>query len=585
MQHRPSFFRFPGRLDRWQRLLPYALLLTVTFALYGPALYFDFVWDDLDYVLKNYRIQGFSLLHLRMIWSRTFLGHYAPIHHTFLAILHSFSGVEPFGYHLGQFLVHAACVCLLYFVVKKVESGRVALLASLLFAVYPANIETVAWISETKSTLAFFFFLVAFWFFLRLRESGRWGYGVWCGCFLLLSWLSKINTVVAPAIFLLWDYRQGDLFKKDRLRSLAVFFLVSFVFVGIHLTSSYTSGQVLEGSAYYGGLGVHVLNLPLLVLFYVQMVVFPYPLTAWHMFAVYQTLNWILLAAWIGMLGLLGLLSRSNRTVQLWGLWFLVFLAPVLQIFPFPIWVADRYLYIPAAGAFVLASKGFFWVRERLPKLWPRVGWEAAMAVILLAFAWDTHNHLPVWRTDLSLWGTTVQGCMSSAYCHTNLGLVLLTQGQTEMGMKELIRAVELRPIPRYLIRLGDAYMMGARDYRQALIAYQMAIGQGGPEIPAEFYARLARLHMVRGDWQEARRALQAGQKKDADNPHLLVVTAFYHWKQNDLENTRQALRRAFGVTGANADLATFIHFYWADASEEGRLLAALGSSPLGDHP
>src|SRR3990172_2948992 len=130
---------FKSRLQGWQKLLPYALLLSVTLALYGSTLYFYFVWDDHYYITTNYRIHGLSWVHLQAIWTNTYLGHYAPVQHTFLAILYYFSGLEPFNYHLAQLVVHAAGVVLLYGVLKKVESPRVALLASLLFAVHPTS--------------------------------------------------------------------------------------------------------------------------------------------------------------------------------------------------------------------------------------------------------------------------------------------------------------------------------------------------------------------------------------------------------------------------------------------------------------
>src|SRR3990172_8218917 len=102
MDRRYSLLDFPERLDPWQRFLPYALLLIVTLALYGTTLYFSFVWDDFFYMHRKDRVQRLSPLYLRMIWPGPFLGHYAPIHHTFLALLYSFSALEPFGYHLGQ---------------------------------------------------------------------------------------------------------------------------------------------------------------------------------------------------------------------------------------------------------------------------------------------------------------------------------------------------------------------------------------------------------------------------------------------------------------------------------------------------
>ncbi|MBI4442088.1 MAG: glycosyltransferase family 39 protein [Acidobacteria bacterium] len=565
---------FPERLQGWQKLLPYALLLSVTLALYGPTLYFHFVWDDNYYITTNYRIHGLSWQHLRAVWTNTYLGHYAPIQHTFLAVLYYFSGLEPFGYHLGQLLVHAASVCLLYSIQKEIETPRVALLASLLFVVHPTSVETVAWISETKSTLAFLFFLLSWRAFLRLRERGGWSNGAFSAAFLVCSLLAKINTVVAPAIFFLWDYKERALDRK-RLWSLAWFFLVSAVFTGIHLSAFHGSQQILE-STYYGGLGVHLMNLPLLVLFYLQMTILPHPLSAWQMFPVQQEFNGLIGLGWVGLLAMAWLLLRSPRSVQFWGLWFLVFLLPVLQIIPFPIWVADRYLYIPAIGLFVLASRGFFWVGGRLRLAWQQWGWQAAMSAIVIALAWRTDHHVPVWTNDLTLWAATTQTCMTSPYCHLNLGLALLQNRQTERGIKELIRAVEIRPTPRYLMYLGDAFTMSAKDYRQALIAYQMALVQGGSDITAEFHAKMARCYLMAGRFEEAGRAIEAGKKLNANDPALLVIEAFLQWRLGNLEQTRHALVRVFRITGRRSNPADFLYPFWGNAKDVGRLLADL---------
>jgi hypothetical protein len=389
---------FSERLNSWRRLLPYALLLSITVALYGPSLYYDFVWDDWYYIATNYRIQGLTLVQLKAVWTGNYLGHYAPIHHTFLALLYQWADTEPFGYHLGQLLLHAACLCLLYRLLARIESARIALLASLLFAVHPTNVETVAWVSETKSTLAFLFFLLSFWAFLRLRERGGWGQGVWCALFLVLSILAKINTVVAPAIFLLWDYRQRRSFDPKTIACLACFFLISAIMTGVHLLS-FIGSPWIDRSAYYGGLGVHVMNLPLFIFFYLQMAMVPHPLSAWYVFPVSLDFSGSLAALWAALLALTGFLLRSNRGVQFWGLWFLVFLAPVLQIIPFGIWVADRYLYIPAIGLFVLASQFFFQLMDRWGRVWHRWSWEAAMGLILLVFAWRTTDRLRSGKT------------------------------------------------------------------------------------------------------------------------------------------------------------------------------------------
>jgi tetratricopeptide (TPR) repeat protein len=254
----------------------------------------------------------------------------------------------------------------------------------------------------------------------------------------------------------------------------------------------------------------------------------------------------------------------------------LVFLAPVLQLFPFGIWVADRYLYIPAIGACVLVSKGFFGVADRLALGWQKVGWELAMGTVLLLFAWQTHDHLPAWRNNVTLWEATTPTCYTSAYCHASLGSALLRAGQVERGVKELIHSVELRPDPRFLIGLGDAYTLFLRDYRQALIAYSMAREQGGREINAAFYSKLARLYILTGNWEEARQAIQAGMQTDDRDPSLLVVNGFLEWRQGNLAEARRSLGIALVITGQTSQPAKLITNYWGDAAAAGKLLADL---------
>lgn len=582
MDQRFSFFRLFVRPDSRRNLLPLALLLSATFALYATTLYFQFAWDDDAYIFQNFRVQGLSYAHLRAIWTGTYLGHYAPMHHMLLAILYRFSGVEPFGFHLGQLLLHSACVCLLYFILAKIESARVAFLAGLLFVVHPANVETVAWISETKSTLAFFFFLLSFWMFLQFREKERVPELILSCLFLVLSVLSKINTVVAPAIFLLYDDWQGHGFDRKKVWSLACLFLVSGIFVFVHLHAFHGSESVME-SAYFGGLGVHILNLPFLLLFYLGMTIAPHGITAWHMFPVYEHFDARVGAAWIALLGLVWLLYRSGRRTRFWGLWFVVFLGPVLQIVPFPIWVAERYLYIPAIGLFVLGSGLFFWIADRLDARVMRLGWECAICAVLLALAWQTHARLPVWRNDLALWEATAKTCPTSPYCHANLGLALLQNGETERGTKELIRAVEIRPAPLYLENLGDAYTLRLADYRQALIAYNWALQVGDRSIRAELYAKLARVYIKSGNIKLAQSAIDAGSQVNPNDPTLLVINGFLQWKLGNFPQALISLRKSLSITGQKSNPAGFLYHYWGDAAETGRLIAELRSHAASD--
>jgi tetratricopeptide (TPR) repeat protein len=261
-----------------------------------------------------------------------------------------------------------------------------------------------------------------------------------------------------------------------------------------------------------------------------------------------------------------------------------VFLAPVLQIVPNLTWVAERYLYIPAIGAFVLVGKLFFHVWDRLPRVWLRWSWEAAMVSALLLLVWRTETYLPAFRNNLTLWEATAKTCPTSAICHAGLGTALLEENQIERGMNELIRAVEFRPTPENLGRLGDAYTLNARDYRQAVIAYNMALEKGGASSATysavELYAKLARAHLMSGNLEEAGKAVEAGRAVQPNDPYLLIVSSFYESSRGNREAALDALRRALSATGLNSGIPALIHTYWGNAADVGRLIAYLNARP-----
>ncbi|MSO19011.1 MAG: hypothetical protein EXQ56_00875 [Acidobacteria bacterium] len=559
--------------------LPCALLLIITFALYGASVYFNFVWDDSIYIRENYRIRSLDWLHIRAIWTSTYLGHYAPLHHTLLSLLYRVSGMEPFGYHLGQVLIHSACVCLLYALLSKIEPARVALLAALLFAVHPTNIETVAWISETKSTLSLLLVLLSFWFFIRFRETNRPFHFALVAIFLDCSALAKINTVVAPVIFLLYDYKTGDSFRQLRWRSLAILFVLSGILVLVHIQAFGNSGEMLDGSP-YSGLGTRLMNFPLLISFYLEMIVLPFRLSAWELFPVQQSFNWIVALAWTGLALLLVFLVRAGRDTQFWALWILVFLLPVLQIVAFPIWVADRYLYIPLIGGATLVARLFFWC-------WDWLVQPGTLAVaVVAALAWRTHRHLPVWRDELALWSATIPTCMTSAYCHSSFGLALMSAGQFQRGGDELVRAVELQPTPLFLMYLGDAFTRSARNYPEAVRIYLLALkdrkpaGQdiGGPRL-AKIHAKLARAYILSGQLDLASQAIQTGREYDWRYPGVWVMDVFLQWKRGNLDGARASLSGLISMLGQDIQIDGMVDQYWGDRGETRKMLAELKPS------
>ena len=321
-----------------------ALLLSIVVALYGATLHYSFVWDDAAYIRENYRIHALDWLHVKSFWTRTYLGHYAPVHHLLLALIYSISGNQPFWFHLANLLLHMLVVVLLYVLIGKMESPRVALVACLLYVVHPTHVETVAWISESKSTLSFALVLASGLMLVQYHESKSPVRLVLAVLLFGLSALTKINTVVAPAIFVIYDYRKKKSIRELDWLVVGIFLVASLALVAAHLQAFGSEEGMLDGIP-YSPRGIRLMNFPMLLSFYMDTALFPYSLSAWEQFPVQTTFTWVVGLAWAGLVLMTSFLYRASQDVKFWVAWFVVFLMPVLQLVPFPIWVADRYLY------------------------------------------------------------------------------------------------------------------------------------------------------------------------------------------------------------------------------------------------
>src|SRR5438128_1873388 len=170
-------------IQRWRRWLVPALTAFVTFAAFLPTLNNQFVdWDDQRNFLENPHYRGLAWTHLRWMWT-THQGHYIPLTWMTLGLDYLFWGMNPLGYHLINLLLHAANAVVFFFVVRRLltralpspsERGPARALsagfASLVFAIHPLRVESVAWATERRDVLSGLVYLLTILMYLRACE-------------------------------------------------------------------------------------------------------------------------------------------------------------------------------------------------------------------------------------------------------------------------------------------------------------------------------------------------------------------------------------------------------------------------------
>lgn len=116
-------------------------------------------------------------------------------------------GEDPVGWHITNFLLHALVAFCLYLILKKITGNTcLAFLTALIFAVFPTNQETVAWISGRTHPFGFLLSLLAFYLIYQSFKPSKHQYWQIVGGYfvLLLSFLTyEVSFAVPFALFLM----------------------------------------------------------------------------------------------------------------------------------------------------------------------------------------------------------------------------------------------------------------------------------------------------------------------------------------------------------------------------------------------
>jgi tetratricopeptide (TPR) repeat protein len=155
------------RLSLAHAVLLWSVFAAISLAVIQPAIHGAFINDDFSLVVNHPYLNPLNQENLIAVldpFSDAAIHHsnYQPVTLLFYALEKALFGSNTLGYHLVNAFVHALCCVLLTALLIATRVPRLAaFLAGLIFAVHPANLEVVAWISQLKTLAAFAFALAA----------------------------------------------------------------------------------------------------------------------------------------------------------------------------------------------------------------------------------------------------------------------------------------------------------------------------------------------------------------------------------------------------------------------------------------
>src|SRR5438876_6148259 len=521
------------RNDRLIASVVCMLLAGIVWIAFGQTLHHQFVnYDDGSYVYANPRItSGLTLDNVKWAFTHFRAGNWQPL----TAIWHMLDcqlyGLQPWGHHLTNILLHAAAAILLFFALRELTGGghaaagigdagrdqrsrlqgRGSLWASAfvaaVFAIHPAHVESVAWVAERKDVLSAVFFMLTLWAYARYARSDRFSWRRYATVLVLfaLGLMCKPTLVTLPLVLLLLDcWRLGRVRNQwSVIRGLILEKIPLFVLSAASCVVTILAQKEAFAPTRAIPLQERVANAVVAYVEYLGQAIYPAHLAVLYPYpegglSVAQA---IVALVFLLIVSVIFFLWRKACPFALTGwLWFVGMLVPmigIVQVGSQP--RADRYTYLPEIGLYIVAT----WGAMELFKRWQHKREVFAVALLIIgAFVTRSYFQTSYWRNSETLWRHTVDITSRNYIAHNNLAGTLLDRGQLGEAIAHYTEALEIKPdVAQVQSNLGNA-LVREGQVEEAIVHLQKAL-----EIDpgyAEAYNHMGAALMKKGQGGEA---------------------------------------------------------------------------------
>jgi len=524
------------RIQSWIRhpLVISIALMTLAFATYCNVLDGTFIWDDEVMVASNGLIR--SLDNIPSILTTSPFGgrlnasdFYRPFQTMSYAIDYSFWGLDPFGFHLTNVILHCLTVVIIFLLIGRLGySLWVAGWGAAIFAVHPLNTEAVSYISGRGDVMYLLLCVTVFWLFTHTSFKRLWIVPIALGLY-WIALLTKENAV--PLGVLLAGLIMFPVFaplNRTQKWMAALLAMSSILYAGMRAYFLATQGNTVLSWIASASLLQRLQTIPYCIWTYFRLILIPFPL---HMEYHYVETSWLNPYLWFGLPAMAvfgyGVWRYSSRRSQVvfWTLWALICLGPVFQLAPLAATVREHWATMAQLG---------FWIAllsvaatAKIPKTWLSIG----IATIVAFYAGLTIARNADWRVPLRLYEHDVALEPRSFLLHNNVGVEYYRHNNIPAAKAAFEAAIANSPnLPlgygTALNNLGAIYE-GHGDLVKAESLYIKSIASSQYELA---YSNLARVLLMRGDTVNAIRYINDGLIQYPYNATLkmLLIGAYY---------------------------------------------------------
>jgi tetratricopeptide (TPR) repeat protein len=449
------------------------LILVATFLTFANTLFNQFAYDDTTQILGNQEIRSFANLPIALtkeVWfwrvaqdkdpnkdAGPTTPYYRPMFTIYLMAGWFLFGDHPLGWHLINVLMHMLAVTFVFLILRRVTSDdKVTGIATLLFALHPLRVESVAWISGITDLFMALFLLPSFYFYMRYRDTGHKNYLGGSVLLFLFAAFSKEPAVALPIFIGAYELFiiNQDRPLRERLRPALLFPVLFLMMALIYFVMRYHAlGFVLNDRSFTPHTPKQVvLTIPIVICKYIGLLLWPMNLSIFHDTPMVDSpLSWRFFVPLLVVAALVygAWRVRGSRAARFAVLWFAINLLPVLNLGAFgaDFLVQERYVYIPSVGFSLLLAMAL----ARVPlERWFAIGRRATaqvalVAIIAVLLTAKTVAQNSVWKDDMTLWSHGAEVADDQPMAHFILGHKFINEQKMDKAIEELEKFNELR--------------------------------------------------------------------------------------------------------------------------------------------
>ena len=542
------------------------ILIAITLAVYwqvGDHEFLDF--DDTVNVTRNSHVAT-GITGANTIWAFTSVhgANWHPITWLSHQLDAQLFGMNPRGHHLTSVIIHAVtAVILLLLLFRLTGSLWQSSFVAALFALHPSHVESVAWVAERKDVLSAFFWFLTLLLYAEYAAKRRPALYLLALSSFVLGLMAKPMLVSLPLVMLLMDFWPLNRYSPKGQESVRhsfsgadsplialvkekiPFFVCSLFSAAVTIYAQRTGGAMSNLEAMPVGLRIE--NALVAYAKYIVQTLWPhdlaiiYPMSS--SYPLWQTIGALLVLA---LVSAATILARRRYPYLLTGwFWFLITLVPVIGLIQVGIQsMADRYLYIPQTGLFIMVAWGVPALARDLPCRQYLLGLLAG--AVLMAVTALTWHQLGYWRNGLTLFQHAIDVTTGNYIAHGNVGLALFNKGDLAGAIREYSRVIAIKPDDyRAHNNLGLA-LASIWDLDGAIREYRLALAIK-PDFP-EAHNCLGNAYLNKGDLDAAIREYQQALSANPNFPEALNNLGLALSSKGDLDGAIREYQQALAI-------------------------------------